>query len=234
MRVLGIVPARGGSKRIPNKNLYPLGGAPLISYCLRTAKKSLLIDRLVVSTENESITKVADIEGVKVIKRPVELAQDDTPTLPVIKHAINELGREGFYPDVILTIQPTYPFLTVNNIEMTIKIFLESSDFDSVTTVIKAPFKYHPYNARRINKDGTISFMFPMEKKKCHNTQSAPPVYFFGNLYASKRATIFEKDSLYGDKSIPIEINSIEGFDIDDMSDMEIAEWVIARRNKGN
>lgn len=229
MKVLGIVPARGGSKRIPHKNLYPLGGIPLISHCLRTAKKSSLIERLIVSTEDESIAEAVKREGVETIRRPVELAQDTTPTLPVIQHAIHELDREGFSADVILTIQPTYPFLTVDAIEKTIKAFSENRDFDSVTTVIKAPFKYHPYNARRINEDGTISFLFPEEKKKCPNSQSAPPVYFFGNLYASKRATIFEKGSLYGDRSIPIEIGSIEGFDIDDMSDMEMAEWLITR-----
>ncbi|WP_333656508.1 acylneuraminate cytidylyltransferase family protein, partial [Dissulfurispira sp.] len=229
MNVLGIVPARGGSKRIPQKNLYPLGGIPLISHCLRTAKKSSLINRLVVSTEDEAIAEVAKKEGIEVIKRPVELAQDNTPTLPVIKHAINELDKEGFYADIILTIQPTYPFITVENIEKTIKAFSVNGDFDSVTTVTRAPFKYHPYNARKINEDGTISFMFPEEKKKCPNSQSAPPVYFFGNLYASKRATIFEKDSLYGDISFPAEIDTIEGFDIDDMFDMEMAEWLMSR-----
>jgi CMP-N,N'-diacetyllegionaminic acid synthase len=230
MKILGIVPARGGSKRIPNKNLYPLGGIPLICHCLRTAKKSPSIDRLVVSTEDEAIALVAKSEGVEVIKRPVELAQDNTPTLPVIKHVINEMDKEGFYADIILIIQPTYPFITVDNIERAIKAFSEKGDFDSVTTVKRAPFHYHPYNARKINEDGTISFMFPEDKKKCPNSQSAPPVYFFGNLYASKRATIFEKDSLYGDKSFPVEVDNIEGFDIDDMFDMEMAEWLMTRK----
>lgn len=232
MKVLGIVPARGGSKRIPNKNLYPLGGIPLICHCLRAAKKCSLIDRLVVSTEDEAIAEVAKKEGVEVIKRPVELAQDNTPTLPVIKHVITELDNASFYADIILTVQPTYPFITVENIEKAINAFSENGDFDSATTVTKAPFKYHPYNARKINEDGTISFMFPEEKKKCPNSQSAPPVYFFGNLYVSKRATIFEKDSLYGDKSFPIEVDNIEGFDIDDMFDMEMAEWLMTRRDR--
>jgi CMP-N-acetylneuraminic acid synthetase len=230
MKVLGIVPARGGSKRIPNKNLYPLGGIPLICHCLRTAKRCPLIDRLVVSTEDEAIAVTAKEDGIEVIKRPVELAQDNTPTLPVIKHVINELDKEGFHADIILTIQPTYPFISVDNIERAIKAFSGKGDFDSVTTVTRAPFKHHPYNARKINEDGTVSFMFPGEKKKCPNSQSAPPVYFFGNLYASKRVTIFEKDSLYGDKSFPVEVSNIEGFDIDDMFDMEMAEWLVTRR----
>ncbi|BCB97440.1 hypothetical protein JZK55_23620 [Dissulfurispira thermophila] len=230
MKVLGIIPARGGSKRIPNKNIYPLGGIPLICHCLRIAKKSPSIDRLVVSTEDLAIAEVAKKEGVEIIKRPVELAQDNTPTLPVIKHVINELDKTGFHADIILTIQPTYPFITVDNIEKAIRVFFEIDDIDSVTTVKKAPFHYHPYNARKINKDGTISFMFPEEKKRCPNSQSAPPVYFFGNLYASKRATIFEKDSLYGERSFPVEVSNIEGFDIDDMFDMEMAEWLLTRK----
>ncbi len=229
MNVLGVITARGGSKRIPNKNLYPLGGIPLICHCLRTAKSCALIDRLVVSTESESIAEVVKREGIEVIKRPHELALDNTPTLPVIKHAIEEMDKAGFHADIILTIQPTYPFITIENFEKAIRAMKENRDVDSVTTVVKASFKYHPFNARKINPDGTISFMFAEEKKKCPNSQSAPPVYFFGNLYVSRRETIFEKGSLYGDRSYPIEVSPIESFDIDDMEDMRMAELIYSR-----
>jgi CMP-N-acetylneuraminic acid synthetase len=230
MKVIGIVPARGGSKRIPKKNLYPLGGIPLMCHCLKAAKMSGVLDRLIVSTDDKDIAVIARSEGVEVLERPGELAQDDTPTLPVIKHAIAELDKTGFHAELILTIQPPYPFLTSDNIVRTVKAFIDQPDVDSVTTVSRASFRCHPFNARKINEDGTISFMFPEEKKKCPNSQSAPPVYFFGNLYATKRAAIFENNSLYGDRSFPVEIEALEGFDIDDMFDMELAEWLMSRR----
>jgi CMP-N,N'-diacetyllegionaminic acid synthase len=231
MNVLGIVPARGGSKRVPKKNILSLGGIPLICHCLRAAKACPGIDRLVVSTEDEAIRDVALSEGVEVIKRPMELAQDNTPTLPVIRHAMDEIEKTGFCADIILTIQPPYPFITSENIERAIEAFSSGGDFDSVTTVVKAPFRYHPYNTRKIQEDGTIAFMFPEEKKHCPNTQSAPPVYFFGNLYASKRSAILEKGSLYGDRSFPVEISDKEAFDIDDMVDFELAKCLMKMRN---
>lgn len=232
MNVLGVIPARGGSKRIPHKNLHPLGGVPLICHCLRTAKKTSAIHRLIVSTESKAIAETVRNEDVDVLKRPLELAGDDTPTLPVIDHAIAALEHQGFYADIILTIQPTYPFLTVKNIEESIKAFEKNKGIDSVTTVCPAPFHFHPYNARRINQDGTISFMFAEEKNRCPNSQSAPLACYFGNLYASKKETIREKRSLYGDRSYPIWVNAVEAFDIDDTFDMELAELIYAKMVK--
>lgn len=232
MNILGVIPARGGSKRIPHKNLHPLGGIPLICHCLRTAKKTSAINKLVVSTESRAIAETARSEHVDVLQRPEKLAGDDTPTLPVIDHAIETLAYQGFHADIVLTIQPTYPFLTVKNIEDSIKAFENDKGIDSVTTVRKAPFHFHPYNARRINQDGTISFMFAKEKSNCPNSQSAPLACYFGNLYATKKATIIEKRSLYGDRSYPIWVNAIESFDIDDIFDMEMAELIYEKMVK--
>ncbi|MCF8037721.1 MAG: acylneuraminate cytidylyltransferase family protein [Desulfohalobiaceae bacterium] len=232
LNVLGIVPARGGSKRIPNKNIHPLGGRPLIHYCLETAQQCPSLDRLVVSTESEAIAQTVAREGVEVIERPTELARDHTPTLPVIVQAIEELDKRGFQADIILTIQPTYPFLTVDNVEQSIEAIKKQGGIDSVTTVTRPPFHYHPFNARTINPDGTISFMFEEEKKKSPNTQSAPEVYFFGNLYTSWRRTIFEQGSLYGGRSWPIPVSRIEAMDIDEYLDLEIAEYIQKRINR--
>lgn len=229
MNILAVIPARGGSKRLPNKNLHPLGGIPLICHCLRTAKRCASIGRIVVSTESDSIFETALSEGVYGLKRPAQLAEDDTPTLPVIQHAVEEMDGNGFRADFILTIQPTYPFLSAENIEGALRAFNLHRDVDSVTTVCKAPFRFHPYNARKLNDDRTISFMFPAEKKKCPNTQSAPDVYYFGNLYVSKRDTVFVKNSLYGERSFPVEASPIESFDIDDMLDMQIAECILEK-----
>ncbi|MCF8106055.1 MAG: acylneuraminate cytidylyltransferase family protein [Desulfohalobiaceae bacterium] len=229
MNVLGIVPARGGSKRIPRKNIHPLGGIPLIAHCLRTARQCPSLGRLAVSTESGAIARVVREEGVEVIERPEELAADRTPTLPVIVQVLEELDKTGFSADIVLTIQPTYPFLSVDNVEQSIAAILNRPDIDSVTTVTRPPFHYHPFNARKINPDGTISFMFAEEKRKCPNTQSAPPVFFFGNLYTSWTRTIIEQGSLYGRRSLPLVVSEIEALDIDEYFDLEIAEYVLKR-----
>lgn len=230
LKVLGVVPARGGSKRIPRKNLHLLGGIPLIYHCLRSAKQSGVLNRLVVSTEDKEIASRAREFGIEVIERPDELAQDNTPTLPVMEHAIKEMDIDGFHADIIMTIQPPYPFITPYTFIRAVKAFRDHPGIDSVTSVTKASFRYHPYNARKVHADGTLFFMFPEEKRKCPSSQSAPPVYYFGNLYASRRTTIMEHGSLYGDRSFPLEVDPVEGFDIDDMFDMELAEWLISRR----
>lgn len=232
LNVAGIVPARGGSKRILEKNIQPLAGRPLIQHCLQTAQQCPSVDRLVVSTESEAIARVVREQGVEIIERPPELARDETPTLPVIIQAIEELDKRGFQADIILTIQPTYPFLTVDNVEQSIEAIKKQGGIDSVTTVTRPPFHYHPFNARTINPDGTISFMFEEEKKKCPNTQSAPEVYFFGNLYTSWRRTIFEQGSLYGERSWPIPVSRIEAMDIDEYLDLEVAEYIQKRINR--
>lgn len=230
MNVLGIVPARGGSKRVPRKNIRLLGGIPLISHCLRAAKSAPSINRLVVSTDDAEIAEVARAEGVSVLMRPSELAQDATPTLPVIQHVLSVLEAEGFIADIVLTIQPPYPFLAPEHIEQAVAALAGDATLDSATTVMRAPFHYHPYNARVRHADGTIGFMFPDEKKKCPNSQSAPPVYFFGNLYATRRSTIEVFGNLYGERSFPVMIDPVEAFDIDDTFDMELAEWLHQRR----
>lgn len=230
MNVLGIVPARGGSKRVPRKNIRLLGGIPLISHCLRAARDAASIRRLVVSTDDDEIAGVARNEGVEVLMRPAELAQDGTPTLPVIEHVLSALDNDHFRADIILTIQPPYPFLTAEHIEQAVAALRSDATLDSATTVTKAPFHYHPCNARTTGPDGTIGFLFPEEKKKCPNSQSAPPVYFFGNLYATRRSTIERYGNLYGERSFPVIVDAIAAFDIDDLFDLELAEWLYQKR----
>ncbi len=140
MNVLGIVPARGGSKRVPRKNIRLLGGIPLISHCLRAARDASSIHRLVVSTDDDEIAGVARNEGVEVLMRPAELAQDGTPTLPVIEHVLSTLDDDHFRADIILTIQPPYPFLTAEHIEQAVAALRSDETLDSATTVTRRRF----------------------------------------------------------------------------------------------
>ena len=127
--VIGIIPARGGSKRVPRKNIRTLLGKPLIVWTFEAARQSLLLDRYVVSTEDNEIAEISQTYGVEVIQRPEELAMDDTPSLPVFQHAIEHL--EG---DIIVILQPTSPLRTGADIDGAIELI---TGCDSVMSVYK-------------------------------------------------------------------------------------------------
>ena len=228
MNILGVIPARGGSKSIPRKNLKPLGGVPLVVHVLRTAQESQAIDRLVVSTEDAEIAGVCRNAGAEIVERPAELAADETPTLPVLQHAVRCITERGFKPDAVMTLQATYPFITTATIGKMVEA-LRKSDADSATSVRPIPWLCHPFNARTINPDGTISFAFPEEKTRMPNRQSAPPFYAFGNVVISRTATLMEGGSIFGARSIPVVIGPEEAHDIDDPLDLEIAEFLFGR-----
>ncbi|MEO7096710.1 MAG: acylneuraminate cytidylyltransferase family protein, partial [Polyangiales bacterium] len=135
MRVLGIVTARGGSKGVPRKNIRMLGGKPLIAWTAAAARLSSRLARTVVSTEDDEIAKVAREVGLDVpVMRPVELAQDTTPSLPVVQHMVRALEDMGDRFDAICLLQPTSPFRRASEIDGCLAL-LESSGADSVVSV---------------------------------------------------------------------------------------------------
>src|SRR3989338_10531149 len=137
MKVLAIIPARGGSKSIPRKNLKLLAGKPLLSYPIELAKSVPEIDRIIVSTEDEEIASVAKRYGAEVpFIRPNELAQDETPTLPVLQHCVNFLEKtENYKPDVIIHLFATNPFLTKENVQKALQMLAQDETLRSVVSV---------------------------------------------------------------------------------------------------
>ena len=138
MRTLAVIPARGGSKRLPNKNLRPLLGKPLIAYMIESALVVSGIDRLVVSTEDVEIAEVAEQNGAEVpCLRPRELADDSTPTLPVLEHMVDFLEKEdAFEPECIVTLQATSPLCQPRHIQEALELFERDPEADSLLSVI--------------------------------------------------------------------------------------------------
>src|SRR3989338_7151887 len=132
MRILGIIPARGGSKSVPRKNIKELGGKPLIGWTIDAAKASGVLDRIILTTDDNEIAGVGKQSGVEVpFMRPKELAEDKTPTLPVLQHAVEWLKEhERYYPDAVMLLQPTAPFRQAEHIEDAVTLF-EQSGADS-------------------------------------------------------------------------------------------------------
>ena len=131
--VLAIIPARGGSKRLPGKNIKMLNGKPLIAYSIEFALNSNEINKVVVSTEDENIAQIAKEIGAEIIKRPIELAQDTTKTAPVLIHAVKELEKKGYTPDIIILLQPTCPIRENNLCQKAIEI-LSTQKYDRFFT----------------------------------------------------------------------------------------------------
>lgn len=153
MNIVGIIPARGGSKRLPGKNIKPLAGKSLISYSIEAGLKSKYINRVIVSTENKRIAEIAQVFGGEVFIRPEELAQDTTKTAPVLVHVVEELEKQGYYPDIVVLLQPTSPLRDEKIIDAALEKLI-NSDNDSVFTGTKIgktmPKWKRDYNGRMV------------------------------------------------------------------------------------
>ena len=133
MNILGVIPARGGSKRTPGKNIKLLGGKPLIAYTIEAGLRSGFINRLVLSTEDPKIAETAKQFGAEIIVRPEELAQDKTKTAPVLIHVVEELEKQGYYPDIVVLLQATCPLRDEKIIDSAVSQLI-NSDKDSIFT----------------------------------------------------------------------------------------------------
>lgn len=228
--ILGIIPARGGSKGIPKKNIALLAGRLLIEYTFDAAKGSKLIDRLILTTDDEEIAEVGRKNGIEIpFIRPKELAADDTPTLPVIKHAVNFMENEFKYmPDMIVILQPTAPLRKARHIDEALNLLI-NSDADSIVSVVEVPHQYNPYFIMEIT-DGKLSF-YRKEGLNFTRRQDLPKVYARnGAIYALRKRTFSQNKSLYGNFCLPYIMKFEESINIDSIYDLKIAEMFIRER----
>jgi len=227
-RTLAIIPARGGSKSIPDKNIVLLGGAPLISYAIQAIGKAETVDRVIVSTDSEKIADVARRFGAEVpFLRPAELAEDTTPTIPVIRHAIEWLEREeGFRPDYVLLVQPTEPFVQGEHIDAVFHRMIEKGA-DSGITMIPVPRIFHPYHVRRETNGGYLEFDQDVLHYAHPNRQSDPKRFAFGNLYWFRRDAFLRENRIEVGTRVGVEIDSLFAHDINTKSDLILAESLL-------
>ncbi len=198
MRVLGIVPARGGSKGIPGKNVRPLGGKPLLVHTAEAALAARLLSRVVLTTDDERIAEVGRGCGLEVpFLRPAELAMDDTPTLPVLQHAVAELEKTGDRFDAVCLLQPTSPFRRAGDIDGCIEL-LESAGLDAVVSVLPVPPEHNPHWVYFREGDGLLR-LATGEDQPIPRRQELPPAFHRdGSVYVTRRNVLMEGNSLYG------------------------------------
>ena len=230
VEVLALIPARGGSKSIPRKNIESFAGRPLIAYSVAAGLAARRVDRVVVSTDDEAIAAIARRYGAETpFLRPAEYSQDETPDLPVFRHALQWLAEhEGYLPEVIVQLRPTSPFRRVRHIDRAVELLLERPEADAVRTVC-IPFQ-NPFKMWRIDADGFMRPLMNVGSPEPYNMprQALPDVYWqTGYVDAAWSKTILDKNSMTGEKILPLIIGPEEWVDIDSPDDWRRAERLL-------
>ena len=226
-RILGLIPARGGSKRIPKKNIALLGGRPLIAYTIEAARGAALLTRTIVSTDDEEIRRLAQEAGAEApFLRPAVLATDAATTVDVARHALEQMERlEGARYDYLCVLEPTAPFRTADDISAALQRMLDE-DADSVMGLVATEF-VNPSRLRVI-RDGRVERAFPHAAASGTPQQLLEMVYApGGGLYAARRELIMEQGTLHGGRELGCVLPRSRGLDIDTPEDWRFAEYLL-------
>jgi YrbI family 3-deoxy-D-manno-octulosonate 8-phosphate phosphatase len=230
--VLAVIPARGGSKGIPRKNILAFAGYPLIAYSIAAGLQSQLVTRTIVSTDDEEIAAVARQWGAETpFLRPDEFSQDQTLDLPVFQHAWKWLAEnEGYHPDVVVQLRPTSPVRPTGSVDASVQLLLDHPEAASVRGVVPAgqnPFKMWTINETTGQMEGLLQVPGIAEPYNAPR-QALPPVYWqTGHIDAVRPQVILEQDSMSGDVILPLMIDSQYTVDIDNPSDWARSEWLV-------
>jgi CMP-N,N'-diacetyllegionaminic acid synthase len=227
---MALLPARGGSKSIPRKNIVDLGGRPLIAHAIGALLGSRSVDRCIVSTDDEEIAAVSRQWGAQTpFLRPPELARDDSPTIPVIEHALRWLEEhEAYRPDYVFVVQPTEPFLSVKDVDALYDLVVEKGA-DSGITMLRVPRVFHPFHVRHVDGEGLLQFLDPTNHYAHPTRQSDPPRYAFANLYLVKREIFLATRQLEAGRRVGLEVSARAAFDINTPDDLEIARVLMCQ-----
>lgn len=227
LRVLGIVPARGGSKGVPRKNIKPLGGRPLLDYTACAALAATRLTRTVVSTDDQGIAAVAHECGLDVpFLRPSDLAGDRSPTLPVMQHAVAECEAVDGRYDAVCLLQPTSPFRSEGLVDRCIEL-LESRSADTVMTVEQVPHAFNPEWVF-LEEEGTLR-VSTGRARPIPRRQDLPPAFHrTGSVYVVRRDVLMEEDTLYGSRVVGFETPVGATVNIDTLEDWARAEAFLA------
>ncbi len=236
MQIIGLIPARGGSKSVPRKNIRLLAGKPLIAHTIKEAKKSKYLSRIIVSTDDWEIADIARQFGAEVpFMRPKKLAQDTTLDLPVFKHALAWLKEnENYTPDIIVHLRPTSPLRQAEHIDAGIRQILKHKKASSVRSVCEPG--QNPYKMWRVNK-GYLSPLLGYGKNgvELFNAprQKLPKVYWqTASVDVIRYDTIMKNNSMSGGRILPLLIDGKYSLDLDTELDFQIAEEIIKRRSQ--
>ncbi len=228
-KILAIIPARGGSKGLPKKNILELCGKPLIAWTIENALVSRYIDQIVVSTENQEIAEISKQYGAQVVERPQELARDDSPTIDAIIQVINWFEKRREYFDIIILLEPTSPLRKEKDIDNAIELFSENIDkADSLISVGEVHLE-NPHITKKIEN----GYLRPLIEigKNVHQRQQLPKVFFpYGVIYLALTSALTEYKTFYQERTIPYFIERWQNYEIDDIYDFICIESILRKR----
>ncbi|HEY48162.1 MAG: hypothetical protein AMJ88_07670 [Anaerolineae bacterium SM23_ 63] len=232
--VLAIIPARGGSKGVPRKNIRLLAGKPLIHYALETARKCQALNRVVVSTEDVEIAELVADVGSEVLRRPADLAQDDTPMVPVIQQAVRSLAEDGYQPEIIVVLQPTAPLRRAEHIEDCLEL-ISATEVNSVVSVSLVPAHFHPNWQFILSEGGELQTFSGRDLDGIQTRRQELSMTYTRNgaIYAVRRVAFIECESLLVPPCKPYIMASEDSVNIDTEEDFWIAErYLLQRQNE--
>jgi CMP-N-acetylneuraminic acid synthetase len=228
LNTLGLIPARGGSKGVPRKNLRLLCGKPLLQYTAEAALGARRLDRVVLSTDDEEIAAFGKKCGLHVpFLRPKELAEDQTPMLPVIQHAVRWLEAKGEVFDAICLLQPTNPLRPANVIDACLEL-LERDQADTVFTTLAVPPEHNPHWVYFQDPQGFLR-LSTGEKEPIPRRQELPPAFHReGSVYVTRRDVLLNNNSFYGPRIMGYCVEPAQSVNIDTLEDWARAEALLS------
>ncbi|MDR3627007.1 MAG: acylneuraminate cytidylyltransferase family protein [Ignavibacteriaceae bacterium] len=226
-KIISIIPARGGSKGLPKKNILQLNGKPLIAWTIEKALQSKYIDRIFVSTDSEEIAGIAEKFGCNVpFLRPEEFARDSSPSSEAIIHALDCFEKLGERFDYIALLEPTSPLRKMNDIDLSIKKIINNENADCLVSVGEIHTE-HPFIIKKMDFEGFVS-PYISNAKSIYQRQQADKAYFpYGVIYLSKIESYKKNKTFYLEKTLSYEIERWQNYEIDDIEDFMIIEKII-------
>lgn len=221
--VVGIIPARGGSKGIPQKNVKDLNGKPLVAHTIEQAEGSDEIDEFYVSTDDRKIKEASQDFGAEVIDRPEELAEDDSATIDAILHAIDTIEESGERADIVICLQPTSPLRTSSDIDKSIEKFRE----EDCTAVISVKESEHPPFWSLEISDGQLEPVFGEEYIGVRRQELKDTYMPNGAIFVSSRGILKDVEAFYSEKIAPYVMPGERSLDIDEKIDLKLAELIL-------
>lgn len=231
-RILAIVPARGGSKGLPGKNIKEMCGKPLIAWSIEHAQKSKYVDDIFISTDSREIADVAEKFGVKVPElRPAELARDTAPSSEFIVYTLEKMRKEGNSFDYFILLEPTSPLRDVEDVDKSIEMLIDSPESESCVGVCMSG-TIHPAFMVTVGDNGFLQALNP--EQQTLRRQDLPKVYFFeGSVYVSSVEAYLKKRTFYHDKTLPYVVPEWKSHEVDDYVDFKIMETIMILKNEG-
>ncbi|OUW17170.1 MAG: hypothetical protein CBD18_05315 [Opitutales bacterium TMED158] len=228
LKVLAIVPARGGSKGLPGKNVKTIAGKPLLAWTIAQSKGARLLTRTIVSTDSETIAEIAREHGADIpFLRPAELAQDTSPTADAVIHALDCLQAEGERYDFVAILEPTSPLRQSSDIDRAVSLLADNPNCESLVSAGEIHTE-HPLIAKRIVENRAIPYFD--SNISIHQRQQADSSYFpYGVIYLSQVDAFRRNRSFYSASTLPMLIERWQNYEIDDEIDFMIVERLLER-----